>query len=171
VAKALEWRDRLNQIPGVNVPIHAISRRPSIPLQVLTDDAVMRQFLAVLDWLKTCPRKTHSVTSGEKIRSNQSPSVVSARAIASAVRTFVNGNSPSWRNWRLRKHTWARKEPGLEYGMRGASLPGRDRLATSILASETPFAYLICVSRLVKNYVPFERRTDAEDGSHLPRAQ
>jgi hypothetical protein len=50
-AKALEWRDRLNQIPGVNVPVDAISRRPSIQLQVLTDDAAMRQFLAVLDWL------------------------------------------------------------------------------------------------------------------------
>jgi hypothetical protein len=50
-AKVLEWCDRLNQIPGINVPIDAISRRPSIPLQVLSDDAAMRQFLGVLDWL------------------------------------------------------------------------------------------------------------------------
>jgi hypothetical protein len=50
-AKRLEWRDRLNQISGVTVPADAISRRPSIPLQVLTNDTTMRQFLAVLDWL------------------------------------------------------------------------------------------------------------------------
>jgi hypothetical protein len=50
-AKRLEWRDRLNQIPGINVPVDAISRRPSIPLQVLANDTAMRQFLAVLDWL------------------------------------------------------------------------------------------------------------------------
>jgi hypothetical protein len=50
-AKLLEWRDRLNQIAGANLPVDAISRRPSIPLQVLADDAAMRQFMAVLDWL------------------------------------------------------------------------------------------------------------------------
>src|SRR5262249_43142218 len=111
--------------------------------------------------LKTCPRKTQSVTSGEKIRSNQPPSAVSAWSIASSVRTFVNGSSPSWRNWRRRKLTWARKEPGLECGIRGASLPGRDRLATSILASEALLAYLIFELSLAEIYVPFDTSTDA----------
>src|SRR5262249_48129432 len=100
-------------------------------------------------------RKTQSVTSGENIRSSQPPSAVSAWAIASSVRTFVNGSSPSWRNWRRRKLTWARKEPGLECGIRGASLPGRDRLVTSILASGAPFAYLIFPQRLLEIHVPF----------------
>jgi hypothetical protein len=45
--------------------------------------------------LKTCPRKTQSVTSGEKIRSNQPPRAASACSRRSSVRTLVNGKSPS----------------------------------------------------------------------------
>src|SRR5262249_47020693 len=42
----------------------------------------------------------------------------------------------------------------------GASLPGMDRLAASILASETPFAYLIFAWRLVEIYLPFDRHAE-----------
>jgi hypothetical protein len=49
-AKRLELRDRLNRIPGVEISTDAISRRPSIPLAVLTDDAALKAFLGVLDW-------------------------------------------------------------------------------------------------------------------------
>jgi hypothetical protein len=45
--------------------------------------------------LRTCPRKTHRVTSGEKIRSSQPLRAVSACAMVSSVRTSVNGKSPS----------------------------------------------------------------------------
>jgi hypothetical protein len=45
--------------------------------------------------LKTCPRKTQSVTSGEKMRSSQPVTAVSACAMTSSVRTSVNGRSPS----------------------------------------------------------------------------
>jgi hypothetical protein len=48
--KRRELCDRLNQIPGVEIPDDAITRRPSIPLEVLTKDTVLRQFLDVLDW-------------------------------------------------------------------------------------------------------------------------
>jgi hypothetical protein len=49
-AKRLELRDRLNRIPGVEIPADAISRRPTIPLAVLTDDIALKVFLGVLDW-------------------------------------------------------------------------------------------------------------------------
>jgi hypothetical protein len=39
-----------NSIPGVKIPADAISRRPSIPLEVLTDDVALKAFLGVLDW-------------------------------------------------------------------------------------------------------------------------
>jgi hypothetical protein len=49
-AKRLELRDRLNRIPGVQIPADAITRRPSIPLALLTTEAALKDFLAVLDW-------------------------------------------------------------------------------------------------------------------------
>ena len=48
--KRLELRDRLNKIPGVEIPAEGITRRPTIPLAVLTDDAALKGFLGVLDW-------------------------------------------------------------------------------------------------------------------------
>jgi hypothetical protein len=49
-AKRLELRDRLNKISGVEIPVDAITRRPSIPLAALADDAALKEFLAILDW-------------------------------------------------------------------------------------------------------------------------
>jgi len=49
-AKRLELRERLNRIPGVHIPADAISRRPSVPLAVLTNNASLNEFLAALDW-------------------------------------------------------------------------------------------------------------------------
>jgi hypothetical protein len=49
-AKRLELRERLTRIPGVAISADAITRRPTIPLAVLTDDAILEQFLSVLDW-------------------------------------------------------------------------------------------------------------------------
>jgi len=49
-AKRLDLRDRLNKIPGVELPADAITRRPTIPLAVLTDDVALKAFLGVLDW-------------------------------------------------------------------------------------------------------------------------
>ena len=49
-AKRLELRDRLNKISRVEIPADAITRRPSIPLAVLTDDVALKAFLGVLDW-------------------------------------------------------------------------------------------------------------------------
>ena len=49
-AKRLELRDRLNKIPGVDIPADAITLRPRILLSALTDKAALAQFLAVLDW-------------------------------------------------------------------------------------------------------------------------
>jgi hypothetical protein len=40
----------LNKIPGVEIRVDAITRRPTIPLAVLTDDAALKAFLGVLDW-------------------------------------------------------------------------------------------------------------------------
>ncbi len=49
-AKRLELRDRLNKIPGVEIPPDKITSRPTIPLAVLTNDAALKAFLGVLDW-------------------------------------------------------------------------------------------------------------------------
>jgi hypothetical protein len=49
-AKRLELRERLNRITGVEIPIDAITRRPTVPLAVLTDNAALQQFLSTLDW-------------------------------------------------------------------------------------------------------------------------
>jgi hypothetical protein len=48
--KRLELRDRFNKIPGVEIPADAVTRRPSIPLAVLTAAAALKAFLDVLDW-------------------------------------------------------------------------------------------------------------------------
>ncbi len=52
-AKRLELRNRLNKIPGVEIPADAITRRPTITLAQLTDDATLKAFLGVLDWYIT----------------------------------------------------------------------------------------------------------------------
>jgi hypothetical protein len=49
----LELRDRLNKIPGVEIPTDGITRRPTIPLTVLANDAALNAFLGVLDWYIT----------------------------------------------------------------------------------------------------------------------
>lgn len=49
--KRQELRQRLNQIPGIDISTQAISLRPSVPLSTLTGKASMDQFLGTLDWL------------------------------------------------------------------------------------------------------------------------
>ena len=49
--KRMELRRRLNAIPGIDIPEEALTRRPSIPVATLTDDAILQQFLSVLDWI------------------------------------------------------------------------------------------------------------------------
>jgi hypothetical protein len=49
-AKRQELLQRLNTIPGVSIAEDAISRRPSIPLNVLAGPT-LAQFLGTLDWL------------------------------------------------------------------------------------------------------------------------
>ena len=49
--KRVELRERLNTIPGVAIPVSAITKRPGVRLSVLKDPAVLQQFLSVLDWL------------------------------------------------------------------------------------------------------------------------
>jgi hypothetical protein len=50
-AKRHELRQRLNGIPGVDIPPDGITRYPSIYLSVLQDESAQRQFLEVLDGL------------------------------------------------------------------------------------------------------------------------
>jgi hypothetical protein len=49
-AKRKELRDRLNRIPGVDIPAEAINLYPPILLSSLTNKVSLEQFLAVLDW-------------------------------------------------------------------------------------------------------------------------
>jgi hypothetical protein len=57
----VELLRRLNETPGITIPQDAITRRPSVPLSLLRDDNVLRQFLSVLDWLIS-EVKTRAVT-------------------------------------------------------------------------------------------------------------
>ena len=69
--------------------------------------AIRRATAARHDWsaARAWPRKTHSVTTGEKTRSSHRPTVASASVMTSSVRTSVNGRPPSWRNCRRRTFT------------------------------------------------------------------
>jgi hypothetical protein len=49
--RRLELLRRLNGIPGVALPEDSITRRPGIPLSTLQDEAVLAQFLTVLEWV------------------------------------------------------------------------------------------------------------------------
>lgn len=44
---------RLNEIPGIDLPEDVITRRPNIPMSLLTDEAKLRQLLEVFDWVVT----------------------------------------------------------------------------------------------------------------------
>jgi len=48
--KRMEYLSKLNSIPGVMLPSDGISRRPSIPLSILTDENSLNQLLAIFDW-------------------------------------------------------------------------------------------------------------------------
>jgi hypothetical protein len=50
-SKRMELLRRLNQLPGVDFPDDAITRRPSIPLSMLKDEAVLKQYIATIDWV------------------------------------------------------------------------------------------------------------------------
>jgi hypothetical protein len=46
-----ELLDRLNQISGVSIPADAISRHPSIPISVFTNEKSLKQFFETLEWV------------------------------------------------------------------------------------------------------------------------
>jgi hypothetical protein len=50
-AKRLELLKRLNAVPGVNIPVEAITKFPNIRLSTLKDATALQQFLEVLDWV------------------------------------------------------------------------------------------------------------------------
>lgn len=50
-AKRLELLRRLNEVPGVSIPVSAITRRPTFPLSALVEPDALCRFLSVLDWL------------------------------------------------------------------------------------------------------------------------
>ena len=47
----LELLRRLNEMSDVNIPADKITKRPTVPLSLLKDDAVMERFLETLDWI------------------------------------------------------------------------------------------------------------------------
>jgi hypothetical protein len=49
-AKRLELLKRLNSVPGVNIPVEAITRFPNIRLSTLKDATALQQFFEALDW-------------------------------------------------------------------------------------------------------------------------
>lgn len=48
--KRQELRHRLNEIPGVDIPVDTLALRPRIELSTLADKAAREKFLQVLDW-------------------------------------------------------------------------------------------------------------------------
>jgi hypothetical protein len=47
----LEWRDRLSRIPGLEVSIEAITKRPTLPVRPLRDAVALKQFEEMLQWV------------------------------------------------------------------------------------------------------------------------
>lgn len=47
----VELANRLNDIPGINIPNNKLDLRPSFPITVLTNQEGLKSFLAVLDWI------------------------------------------------------------------------------------------------------------------------
>ena len=56
--KRLEFRNRLNEINGVDIPADAIGRYPGFPLAALADETMMRKFLETLEWFVEQVRAT-----------------------------------------------------------------------------------------------------------------
>jgi len=50
-ATRLDLLRRLNEIPGIALAEDSITRRPSVPLSALKYQAVLKQFIGVLDWV------------------------------------------------------------------------------------------------------------------------
>ena len=48
-----EWRQKLNQIEGVDIAEDRIKGRPTIPLRLLVDEGAFAQFCGVYDWVMT----------------------------------------------------------------------------------------------------------------------
>ena len=48
--KRLELLGRLNEIPGVSLPEDCISKRPSIPMDLLSNDEALAQFKGIFEW-------------------------------------------------------------------------------------------------------------------------
>jgi len=48
--KRLELLGRLNEIPGVSLPEDSISKRPSIPMDLLSNDEALAQFKSIFEW-------------------------------------------------------------------------------------------------------------------------
>jgi len=46
----LELQQKLNAIPGVEIPDTGLDKRPSIPLAALTDAKALEMFLSAMDW-------------------------------------------------------------------------------------------------------------------------
>lgn len=50
-ARRLTLLQKLNQIPGIDIPADAITKRPVIPLSVLTDKSSLEAFINIYDWV------------------------------------------------------------------------------------------------------------------------
>ena len=48
-----EWRQKLNQIEGVDIAEDRIKGRPTIPLRLLVHEDAFAQFRGVYDWVMT----------------------------------------------------------------------------------------------------------------------
>ena len=46
-----EMQRRLNEVPGINIPVDAIAKGPSVPLSVLKNEDALKKFLAVFTWV------------------------------------------------------------------------------------------------------------------------
>lgn len=49
--KRLELRDKLNAIPGIDIPLDGINRRPSFPVSTLREQPQLEQLIDVLNWI------------------------------------------------------------------------------------------------------------------------
>ncbi|GJM21266.1 MAG: hypothetical protein DHS20C15_11810 [Planctomycetota bacterium] len=54
-----ELRDKLNAIPGIDIPADKIGKRPNVPLAALAEPGALDEFLKVFDWYLARVRSAH----------------------------------------------------------------------------------------------------------------
>jgi hypothetical protein len=69
-SKRIELLGRLNRIPGIDIPVDAITRRPNVYLSIFKNESALEQFLETLDWVIQEIKNPHVISEHNKVQLN-----------------------------------------------------------------------------------------------------